>query len=148
MKIVNRRARYNYKILEELEAGIVLTGAEVKSLRQGKGSLERAFARVKDGEVWLYNFVIPHYKHADPRQYDPTRPRKLLLHRREILALEQKMKGENLTIVPLVCYTTGRFVKVKIGLGKGKRKFEKREAKKRRDLEREAERELKKRKRS
>src|SRR3990170_687725 len=143
MKIVNRRARYLYDITEELEAGIVLSGAEVKSIRGGRGSLEEAFARIKDGEVWLYNFLVPPYQHADARDYDPTRARKLLLHREEILRLIHKMEGKKLTLIPLACYTTGLFVKVKLGVGKGKKAYEKREAKKRADLEREVAREFK-----
>ncbi len=143
MKIVNRRAGYLYHILEEAEAGIVLTGAEVKSLRLGRGSLEEAFARMKEGEVWLHNFLILPYQHADSRDYDPARTRKLLLHRKEILSLTHKMEGKNLTLIPLACYTTGRFMKVKLGIGRGKKVYEKREAKKRADLEREVRRELK-----
>jgi SsrA-binding protein len=143
MRIVNRRARYKYKILEDIEAGIVLSGAEVKSLREGRGSLKESFARIKDGEVWLYNFVIPPYKHADIRGYDPARPRKLLLHKKQILSLFHTIAGKNLTLIPLVCYTTGRFVKVKIGLGKGKREYEKRGMKKKREVEREVARAMK-----
>lgn len=137
MRIVNRRARRNYQILDEVEVGIVLSGAEVKGLREGRGSLEESFARIKEGEAWLYNFMVPAYRHAASRGYDPTRPKKLLLHKKEILSLTHKMVGKNLTLIPLVCYTTGRFVKIKLGLGKGKRKYEKREVKKRKDLERE-----------
>ena len=147
MKIVNRKARRDYQILDEIEAGVVLSGAEVKSLRSGRGRLSEAFARVREGEVWLYNFLISAYKHADVLNYDPARPRKLLLHKKEILSLTGKMKGKDLTLVPLVCYTTGRFVKVKLGLGKGKKQYEKREAKKRRDLDREVARTLKSRRR-
>lgn len=143
MKIINKKARRDYQIIGELEAGIVLHGAEVKSLRQGRGRISEAFARVKNGEVWLYNFLIPAYKHADIRNYNPSKPRKLLLHKKEIVSLSHKMEGKNLTLVPLVCYTTGRFVKVKLGMGKGKKEYEKREAIKRRDLEREMARTLK-----
>lgn len=143
MKIINRRAKHLYHIFEDIEAGVVLTGAEVKSLREERGTLVESFARIKDGEVWLYNFVIPAYRHADIRGYDPSRPKKLLLHGREILALSQKMQGKRLTLVPLSCYIKGRFVKVKLGLGKGKKQYEKREDKRRRDLEREVARTLK-----
>lgn len=144
MKIINRKARYRYHILDELEAGIALTGAEVKSLREGRGSLLEAFARIKDGEVWLHNFVIPAYSHADPMGYDPARARKLLLHKNEILALSQKMKGEGLALVPLACYTSREFVKVRLALGRGKKRYEKRKAVKRREQEREAARALRK----
>lgn len=143
MKIVNRRAKHDYQILDEVEAGVALTGAEVKSLREGRGSLVGSFARIKDGEVWLHNFVVPAYRHADTRGYDPARPKKLLLHKKEILVLFQKMEGKRLTLVPLACYMSGRFVKVKLGLGRGKKIYEKREAKRRLDLERETARALK-----
>lgn len=143
MKIINRRAKRDYQILEEFEVGVVLSGGEVKSLREGKGTLMDSFARIKDGEVWLFNFVIPAYKQAGVRGYDAARARKLLLHKKEITSLTGKMEGKNLTLVPLVCYTTGRFVKVKMGLGKGKKQYEKREVKKRKDLEREVARTLK-----
>ncbi len=141
--VVNRRARRDYDILEEYEAGVVLSGGEVKSLREGRGSLAEAFVRVKEGEVWIYNLVIPAYVHADRQGYDPGRARKLLLHRKEILALEKKMEGRNLTLVPLRCYTRGRYVKLKLGLGRGRRRYEKRELVKRRDMERELARTLK-----
>lgn len=143
MRIINRKARHDYQIIEEIEAGIVLNGAEVKSLRSGRGSLSLAFARISDGEAWLHNMVVPAYQQAGGASYDPARPRKLLLHKKQILALKHKMEGKKLTLVPLVCYTTGRLVKVKLGLGRGKKEYEKREAKKRRDLEREVERDLK-----
>lgn len=141
--IINRRARRDYRIGDEYEAGMVLSGAEVKGLREGRGSLNEAFVRVKDGEVWVYNLVIPKYGPADPREYDPAKPRKLLLHREEILALEKKMEGRNLTLVPLKCYTRGRYVKLRLGLGQGRKKYEKKELVKRRDLSRELARTLK-----
>ena len=143
MKIVNRRASYEYLILERVEAGIVLTGAEVKSLRMGHGSLEEAFARVKEDGAWLYNFFIPAYPFADAREYEPSRPRKLLLHRRELMRLAQRLVRERLTIVPLACYTTGRFMKVELGVGRGRKKYEKRELLKKRDIEREVAAEFK-----
>ncbi|MCH7951600.1 SsrA-binding protein SmpB [Patescibacteria group bacterium] len=143
MRIVNRRAKHDYQIIDEIEAGVALTGAEVKSLREGRGSLIGSFVRIKDGEAWLHNFVVPAYRHADARGYDPARSKKLLLHKKEILALSHKMEGKRLALVPLACYMSGRFVKVKLGLGRGKKKYEKREAKRRLDLEREAARALK-----
>lgn len=145
MKIINRRARYQYKILEEVEAGVVLTGAEVKSLREGRGSLTEAFARIKDGEAWLYNFLIPQYSHADPSGHDPARPRKLLLHTNQILALSQKMVGKGMAFIPISCYLSRGLVKVKLGLGRGKKRHEKRETIRRREQEREAARALKQR---
>lgn len=143
MKIVHRRARHDYRIFEHLEAGIVLTGPEVKSLREGRGSLEGSFAKIKDDEVVVYNFTIPPYAHADARGYDPARVRKLLLHAAEITSLRHKMEGQHLTLIPLACYTTGRYIKLQLGLGKGKREYEKRETVKKRDVEREIARQLK-----
>lgn len=141
--IINRRARRDYDLLEEIEAGMVLSGAEVKSLREGRGSLSEAFVKLKEGEAWVYNLVIPAYSHAGGGDDDLAKARKLLLHRREILALLKKMEGRNLTLIPLKCYTKGRFVKLRLGLGKGRKKYEKRELVKRRDLARETARELK-----
>ena len=141
--ITNRRARRDYDFLEEIEAGMMLAGAEVKSLREGRGSLSEAFVKLKGGEAWVYNLMIPAYSHAGGGDYDPARARKLLLHRKEILALLKKMEGRNLTLVPLRCYTKGRFVKLRLGLGKGRKKYEKRELVKRRDIARETARELK-----
>lgn len=143
MKIVNRKARRDYQILEEIEVGVVLTGAEVKSLRGGRGSLVGGFARIKNGELWLYNLVVPLYRNADVRDYDPARAKKLLLHKKEMLAFYTKMKSKRLVLVPLACYTKKRFIKVKLGLGKGKKEYEKRELKKKKDSEREVERTLK-----
>src|SRR4030043_531254 len=137
-KIVNRRARHLYTILSTHEAGIVLTGSEVKSLRLGKGSLVEAFARIARGEAWIHNFLISPYQPDNEQNYDPSRPRKLLLHKREIMKIQQKMEGSKLTLVPLVCYTTGRRIKIQLGLGRGKKEFEKRAEKRKRDLERQA----------
>jgi SsrA-binding protein len=143
MKIINRRAKYDYQLLEKIEAGIALTGPEVKSVKAGKMSLNESFARIHEGEVWLHNAHIHPYPFADNRDYNPTRMRKLLLHKKEIISLEQKMKQKKLTLVPVACYTKGRNIKVEIALARGKRKYEKREVKKRKDIEREIERELK-----
>lgn len=142
MKIVNKRARYEYELFEKFEAGIALIGPEVKSIREGKISLDDSFARVRDGEVWLFNCHIHPYRFADIKDQDPTRPRKILLHKKEITSLESKMKQKRLTMVPLACYTRGRRIKLELALGRGKREFEKRGAKKKRDIELELEREL------
>lgn len=136
-KIVNRRANYDYQILEKLEAGIVLSGPEVKSVKTGHLHLEEAFCQFKEGELWLVNAHIHPYPFADNRDYDPRRPRKLLLHRQEILKLAQKMTRRGLTIIPVSCYTKNKRIKVEIALAKGKKKYEKREAIKKRDIERE-----------
>lgn len=141
MKIVNRRARYDYHLLEKFEAGIVLSGAEVKSVKAGHIRLEEAFGRLKDSEAWLINAHIHPYPFADNREYDPRRPRKLLLHKNELLKLAQETY-RGLTIVPVSCYTKHNKVKLEIALAKGKKKYEKREAKKRKDLEREVAKEM------
>lgn len=143
MRIVNRRARHDYQILETFEAGISLTGPEVKSIKQGRGNLSGSFVRVKDGEAWLAGTDIPKYGPAGKQDYDPTRPRKLLLHKKEIVSLSTKVRQQQLTLVPLSLYTKGRLVKAQVALAKGKKKYEKREALKRRDIEREVERALK-----
>ncbi len=142
MKVLNRRASHDYQLLEKFEAGIALSGPEVKSVREGKMSLEGSFARIAGGEAWLFNCHIHPYRFADTRDLDPSRPRKILLHKREIVSLESKMRQKRLTLVPLACYTKGRLIKLELALGRGKKEFEKKEAKKRRDIEREIEREM------
>ena len=137
----NRRARHDYAIEETFEAGIVLTGSEVKSLRSGRASLGEAFARVRDGEVWLENLHIPPYQQADTKSaYDPRRDRKLLLHREEIERLIGKTQERGLTLVPLRLYFTHGLAKLELGLGRGKRRFEKRQAIAEREHRREMER--------
>ena len=136
----NRRARRDYEILERIEAGIALTGSEVKSLRGGRGSLSEAFARVRDGEVWLENMHIPPYEHGDMRRYDPLRPRKLLLHRGEIARMIGKTAERGLALVPIRMYFSHGLAKVELGLGRGKREYQKREAIAEREHRREIER--------
>ena len=138
----NRRARFDYEILERLEAGIVLTGSEVKSLRAGRASLTESFARVRDGEVWLENLHIPPYEQGEKRGYDPKRMRKLLLKRAQIERLIGKTAERGLSLVPIRLYFSHGLAKVEIGLAKGKRQFEKRQAIAEREMRREAERSL------
>jgi SsrA-binding protein len=139
MKVLNRKARFNYELGEKLEAGIVLAGAEVKSVKQGKVSLEEAFARVgAEGEVWLVNAHVHPYRFADNRNYEPTRSRKLLLKKAEILSLAKKMEAKNLSLVPTAIYTKKGRIKVELALGRGKKKWDKRAAIKKREQEREA----------
>lgn len=142
MRILNRRARHDYQLFENLEAGIALTGSEVKSVRAGRGDLSSAFVRIKDGEAWLVGANIPRYE-AGSKDYDPIRTRKLLLHKNELVSLSTKMAQQNLTLVPISLYTKGRLVKVRVALGKGKKQYEKRDAKRRKDIDREVERALK-----
>lgn len=143
MKIVNKRAFYDYFLLDKFEAGIALIGPEVKSVKAGQMSLRESFVRIRDGEAWLHHAYVSPYPYADNRDYDPRRTRKLLLHKNELLKLEQRIKEKNLTIVPVSCYTKRRQIKLEIALARGKKRYEKREVKRRRDLEREIERELK-----
>lgn len=142
MRVINRRAKRDYQILRRYEAGIVLTGGEVKSVKEGRIRLEESFIRIRGNEAFLVNAEIPFYRPAGRRDYDSRRERKLLLHKREILDLGLKTGRSSLTIVPLACYTKRGLVKVEIALVRGKKKWEKREAIKRRDLVREMEREL------
>ncbi len=140
--VSNRKARHDYEILERLEAGIALTGAEVKTLRGGRGSIAEAFGRVRGGEVWLEGMHIPPYEHqGDKTRHDPVRPRKLLLHRKEIERLIGKTAERGLALVPLRVYFSHGLAKVELGLGRGKRQFEKRQAIAEREHRREMERE-------
>jgi SsrA-binding protein len=133
----NRRARHDYQIEETLEAGIVLTGPEVKSLRAGKASIKEAHAAERDGEFWLMNAHISDYKPAARENHNPTRPRKLLLHRREVQSLMGKVRQEGMTLVPISLYFNERGIaKVQLGLARGKRKADKRESEKARDWQR------------
>lgn len=143
MKLLNRRARHDYHIFESFEAGIVLTGQEVKSIQQGRGDLSNSFVRLRGGEAWLVGANIPRYGgNSTVQEYDPLRTRKLLLHKKELLDLDLKSKGKSLTFIPLSLYTKGRRVKAQIASARGKKQFEKREAKRRKDLDREAERDI------
>lgn len=136
-KIVNKRAHFDYEILEKFEAGISLTGPEVKSVRNGHIKLEEAFVQIRDAEAWLFNAHIHPYAFADNRDYDSRRTRKLLLHQNELLKLSQQTHERNLTMVPLSCYTTHNRIKLEIALARGKKKYDKREAIKKKDLQRE-----------
>jgi SsrA-binding protein len=144
----NRRARRDYSIDETYEAGIVLTGAEVKSLRAGRASLAEAYARVDGREVWLEGLHIPPYAHTSGADPDPRRPRKLLLHRQEIDRLIGKTQERGLTLVPLRLYFTRGLAKVELGLGKGRRRHEKRQVELEREHRREIERGLARRRRA
>ena len=144
--LVNKKATYLYDILETHEAGIVLKGAEVKSIREGNVNFTDSFVRVIGGEMYLCNFHIAPYPSAT-QDYDPRRERKLLLHKREIEKLAGVLSQKGLTLIPLRIYFKKGKVKVEIGLAKGKRKYDKREKLKRRYIEREMKREIKERER-
>ena len=141
MKIFNKRAQFDYDIKEKMEAGIHLLGAEVKAIRLGHADLTGSHVRIMGSEAYLINAQIFPYKYARPEQYDEKRSRKLLLHKKQILALKAKMDGQNLTIVPISLYTTGTLIKLEIALGKGKKQYEKKAAKRKKDLDREMEQE-------
>ena len=138
----NRKARHDYSILEVFEAGVVLLGTEVKSLRDGKASLVDAYATVDDGEVWLRNLHIPEYHHGTWTNHDPRRTRKLLLHRRQIDGLIGKIRDGNLALIPLKLYFSEGKVKVELALARGKRAHDKRQDMARRDAQREVVRAL------
>ncbi|UOM34004.1 SsrA-binding protein SmpB [Acuticoccus sp. I52.16.1] len=133
----NRKARFNYEILDDLEAGIQLQGTEVKSLREGRSNLGESYAGESGGELWLYNAYIPEYQQANRFNHETKRPRKLLLHRREMGKLIGAIAQEGLTLVPLSMYFNARGIaKVKLGLAKGKKTHDKRETEKKRDWQR------------
>jgi SsrA-binding protein len=138
----NRKARHDYSIEDVFEAGLVLTGTEVKSLRQGRASLVDGFATIDDGEMFLRNVHIPEYDQGSWTNHEPRRTRKLLLHRAEITRLIGKTKESGLTLVPLALYFTGGKVKVEIALARGKRRYDKRQDLARRDADREVQRAL------
>ena len=133
----NRKAFHDYHIIETFEAGIVLVGTEVKAIREGNANLRDSFARLEDGQVWLYNVHINPYSHRGYSTHEPTRKRKLLLHRREIRKLIGKTVEKGMTLVPTRLYFHNGHVKVELALGKGKQAHDKRETIKRREADRE-----------
>ncbi len=139
---LNRKARHDYEVLETYEAGLVLTGTEVKSLRAGRANLKDSFARIEKGEAWLYNMHISPYSHGNIYNHDPTRPRKLLLHKSEIRRLTGKVEERGLTLVPLKIYFKDGYAKVELALARGKRLYDKRRDIAKRDAERELRRVL------
>lgn len=138
--VSNRRARHDYEIMDTYEAGIVLVGTEVKSLRVGRASLADAYASVEDGEVWLRGLHIPEYGQGSWTNHEPRRTRKLLLHRKEIVRLIGKTRESGLSLVPLSMYFSDGKVKVEIALGRGKRSYDKRADLAKRDANREVQR--------
>jgi SsrA-binding protein len=144
---VNRRATHDYHIDERVEAGLVLTGTEIKSIREGRINLREGYARVSDGEAWLTNVHIAPYEHGNRYNHEPLRDRKLLLHRGEIDSLIGKVRQKGYTLVPLQVYLKNGKAKVELGLGRGKHEYDKREAIARREGQREIERGLRERER-
>jgi SsrA-binding protein len=139
----NRRARYDYEILEKFEAGLELRGSEVKSLRGGSGNIRESYAQVIDGEAWILNMHIPEYAQAGPHQnHEPRRRRKLLLKGREIERMRKKVAEKGLTLVALKLYFSGAWVKIEIGVAKGRKRHDKRHALKERQDQRDVQRAL------
>ena len=138
----NRQASFRFELLDRLEAGIVLTGTEVKSLRNGTAQIKDGYASVRDGELWLHNVHIPPYGPASRDNHDPDRPRKLLVHKREFDRLMGQVKERGLTLVPTRIYFSGPRAKVEIALARGKDRFDKRESIKAREQKRDMERAL------
>jgi SsrA-binding protein len=141
----NRRARYDYHVEDTLEAGLVLTGTEVKSLRAGRASLTEAFAQLSGDELWLHGLHIPEYAQGTWTNHEPRRTRKLLLHRKEIDRLASQVAERGFTIVPLSLYFSGGRAKVELALARGKRTYDKRRELARRDAAREVDRALRRR---
>jgi len=141
----NRRARFDYAILETLEAGIELKGTEVKSLRSGKASLSDSFARPDNGEIFIYNLHIDPYAFGNRANPDPLRPRKLLLHKREIRRLTEEVTAKSVTLIPLKLYFKNGLVKVELALAKGKKVYDKRRAIRDREEDRELRKQFSKR---
>jgi SsrA-binding protein len=138
----NRRARYDYELLDRFEAGLVLTGTEVKSLREGRASLAQAYADIRDGEAWLVNASIATYDPGNIANHEPERPRKLLLHKKEIASLIGKVRERGFTVVPTKLYFKGGRAKVELALARGKERIDKRRDIARRDADRQIERAL------
>lgn len=143
MEIINRKAKFDYFIEEEYEAGIVLTGTEIKSVRNGHCNIRDSYGIIKNGEIFLLNMFIGQYKEGNIFNHDETRTRKLLLHKKEIKRISQAIEVQGLTLVPLKLYFKDRRLKVLLGVCKGKKTFDKRETIKERDLKREVQKNLK-----
>ncbi len=143
MEILNRKARYNYQIFDTIEAGIVLTGTEIKSIRSGKANIKDSYATIKKGEVFLINMHISPYEKGNIFNHDETRTRKLLLHKKEIKKIENKITLEGYTLVPLKIYFKYGNAKIELGIAKGKKNYDKRETIKQKDIERDIKARLK-----
>ncbi len=140
----NRKARHNYEITSSIEAGLVLQGSEVKSMRAGKASLVDAYGRIRNGEMWIIGMHIAQYKEATFANHEPTRERKLLLHKQEIKKLKRKVEEKGITLVPLKLYFKNNKAKLELGIARGKRKYDKKVSIAQKDAERDMQREQKK----
>ncbi|MDD6387705.1 MAG: SsrA-binding protein SmpB [Bacilli bacterium] len=143
MEIVNRKAKFDYQIISEIEAGIVLTGTEIKSIRNGKANIKDCYGIIKDNEVFLLNMHISQYEQGNIFNHDETRTRKLLLHKKEILKLNDAIRLQGYTLVPLKLYFKKNKAKILLGLCKGKKTYDKRETIKERDIKRNIEKNYK-----
>ena len=143
MEIVNRKAKFDYQIISEIEAGIVLTGTEIKSIRNGKANIKDCYGIIKDNEVFLLNMHISQYEQGNIFNHDETRTRKLLLHKKEILKLNDAIRLQGYTLVPLKLYFKKNKAKILLGLCKGKKTYDKRETIKERDINRSIQKQLK-----
>lgn len=141
--VSNRKAGFNYEILETFEAGIQLKGTEIKSLREGGGSLQEAFIKAEGEELWLYGCSVAPYKYGNIHNHEERRPKKLLMHKREIEKLAESFHIKGFALIPLAFYLKNGRVKVKVGIGRGKKMHDKRDAVKERDVKRQMDRELK-----
>ena len=144
MEILNRKARFDYEILETYEAGIVLKGTEIKSIRESKANLKDSYAIIRKNEMFLLNMHISPYENGNIFNHDETRTRKLLLHKKEILKIKNKIELQGLTLVPLRLYFKNNKVKIEIGIARGKKLYDKRETLKKKEIERSINKELKK----
>ena len=142
--VTNRKARHNYEIIDQIEAGLVLTGSEVKSLRSGRANIADSYARVVKGEIWVIGMHISTYKEATTQNHDPLRDRKLLLHRNEIKKLTRRIEEKGFTLIPLRLYFRKNIAKLELGIARGKRQYDKKTAIAQKDAKREMEREQKK----
>lgn len=143
MEILNRKARYDYEIEDTFEAGIALKGTEIKSIRNGKAQLKDSYAIIKNGEVFLLNMHISLYEKGNIFNHNETRTRKLLLHKKEILKIRDKIEQEGYTLIPIKIYFKGSNAKVLLGIARGKKNYDKRETIRKRDMERELKKEVK-----
>lgn len=143
IEINNRKAKYDYEILDTIEAGIVLTGTEIKSIKNGMANLKDSYAIIKNGEVFLLNMHISHYEQGNIFNHNETRTRKLLFHKKEILKLNDKVQMLGYTLVPIKLYFKKNMAKILIGIAKGKKNYDKREAIKKKDIQRDIDKQMK-----
>ncbi len=143
MEITNKKANFDYEIIDTYETGIVLTGTEIKSIRAGKANLKDSYAIIKNNELFLLNMHISSYEQGNRFNHEETRTRKILMHKKEILKLRDKLEIEGYTLIPIKLYFKGSIAKILIGLAKGKKNYDKRESIKKKDMERQLAKDLK-----